>query len=327
MKPLISVIVPVYKVQAYLEQCVQSILSQTYKELQVVLVDDGSPDNCGEMCDGLAHTDARIQVIHKSNGGLSDARNAGIAQAKGDYFAFIDSDDWVANEYIEYLYRGIECGGDISVCNFFTVRGKNEIPWRKPSDVFSVMSSMEAVKNMLYAESFDTSAWGKLFPRACFDEIEFPRGMLYEEVATTYRLLLTQKTVSVGRKPLYYYRMRAESIVNSAFDIRCMDMLTNTQRIYVYAAEKAPELNKAAERKLVYACFYILKTIGNQYAEYPEITEELVSIVRGHGKSVLEDSRASMRDKAAIILLSLGVKPFVSAWNCYCAMTGRNILD
>lgn len=324
--PKISVVVPVYKVEAYLDQCVQSLLKQTFQDFELLLVDDGSPDRCGEMCDGYAAQDSRIRVIHQSNAGLSCARNAGIRQAQGDYITFVDSDDWVTEDYLSYLLSGVEeHGADISVGSFCSVYGGKAVPWRTPDDAFAVLSAVEAVENMFYAESFDTSAWAKLFPRSCFQEKLFPPGLLYEEVATTYRLLLTQQKVAVGRRPIYFYRKRSDSIVGSRFSPQSMDMLVNTQELFRYVQANVPQLQRAAVRRLVYACFYLLKTLSADYPSYPRETDELVAIVKKHAKSVLLDKRAPKRDKTAILLLYLGKAVFVRAWRLYCACTGRNV--
>ena len=126
MNPLISVIVPVYKAEKYLDKCVQSIVNQTYKNLEIILVDDGSPDNCPEMCDEWAKKDSRIKVIHKENGGVSSARNAGLDNSFGDYIGFVDSDDFIENDFYECLYDNlVENGADISFCTFKTLDEKN----------------------------------------------------------------------------------------------------------------------------------------------------------------------------------------------------------
>ena len=215
---LVTIIVPVYKTKEFLNKCIDSIVHQTYKDLQIILVDDGSPDECGAICDDWAKRDKRVYVIHKENGGLSDARNAGVACAEGTYITFIDSDDWIEEDYVSYLMEGIlNYDAQVSVCNLFTVRDGRADPWRKPDNRYRVMTSVDAVKDMMYGHSFDTSACAKMYHRSCFDSIRFPVGRLYEEVATTYRLLLSQKRVAVGMRPLYNYVKHSNSIVTSRF--------------------------------------------------------------------------------------------------------------
>ena len=133
-KPLISIIIPVYKVEKYLEKCIKSVLDQTYKNLQIILVDDGSPDNCGNICDNYAKIDNRIEVIHKENGGLSDARNVGLKKARGKYIGFVDSDDYVSNEMFENMYNTlVNNNADVSICNFYTVIDNKNIIKNAPA--------------------------------------------------------------------------------------------------------------------------------------------------------------------------------------------------
>ena len=162
MEDLITVIVPVFKVEKYLEKCVKSICCQTYKNLEIILVDDGSPDNCGKMCDKYAKSDKRIKVIHKENGGLSDARNAGIKMATGKYIAFVDSDDYVSNDYIEYMYKILKKeNAKISICELQIVWKNTTIENNKENKV-QKLTSKQALENLLYSQGIDVSAPRKI---------------------------------------------------------------------------------------------------------------------------------------------------------------------
>lgn len=322
--PLISVIVPVYRAEPYLERCVCSIREQQYRHLEIILVDDGSPDRCGSMCDAYARQDARIRVVHQTNGGLSAARNAGLAIATGELVAFVDSDDYVSSGYISSLYRLRErFGADIAICGFCDVRGERVTPWRIPSGEPFVLNAVSALQNMLYTDDFDASVWGKLFPRTLFDTIRFPVGKLYEEVETTWRLLLMARRVAVTREPLYFYVKHEGSIVSSRFNERSLDMLEACRHIYDYAAAGHPELLPAATRKLVYACFYLLKTLGKEDRGHPEVVRQLYAILRRHRFAVLRDPRAPKRDKAAILISLAGQRAFRFSWTLYCRCTHR----
>ena len=160
MEDLITVIVPVFKVEKYLEKCVKSICCQTYKNLEIILVDDGSPDNCGKMCDKYAKSDKK--VIHKENGGLSDARNAGIKMATGKYIAFVDSDDYVSNDYIEYMYKILKKENTkISICELQIVWKNTTIENNKENKV-QKLTSKQALENLLYSQGIDVSAPRKI---------------------------------------------------------------------------------------------------------------------------------------------------------------------
>lgn len=220
MSELISIIVPVYKVEAYLPRCVDSILAQTYKNLDIILVDDGSPDNSGKICDDYAKKDDRITVIHQPNGGLSDARNAGIAKAKGAYLTFLDSDDWVPSEYIDYLYELLkETGSAIALCNFLKTTTE-ALPQTTEPEMVTVMKN-EAIlaKYIDLGDDFHPQlvmACGKLFEASLFETIRFPVGKLHEDEFTTYKLFHFAPQTVLSKKPLYYYWQREDSIMGEA---------------------------------------------------------------------------------------------------------------
>ena len=321
---LISIIVPAYNSESYLEKCVDSLLAQTYTDYELILVDDGSTDSTAQICDAYREKDARVRVIHQKNGGLSDARNAGIREASGDYLAFVDSDDWADPELLSVLWEGIGKGATISACGFYTVRNGKAVAWRNDHDDYRVLPAVEAVRDMLYTKSIDTSAWAKLFHKSCFSRILFPKGHLYEEVATTYRLFLTQEKIALTTRPLYYYVKHAGSIVTSSFSDRHMDMLAYSQEMLDLAKERYPELIPAAKRRIVYACFYLLKTMGNRYAEYPGQTRTIMAQFKSYERGVMKDPEAPRRDKAAILMLRRGVPFFERCWALYSGLTGRH---
>jgi glycosyltransferase involved in cell wall biosynthesis len=217
---LISVIVPVYKVEDYLRRCIVSILNQTYSNIEIILVDDGSPDSSGDICDDYEKKDPRVKVIHKKNGGLSDARNAGIDIAKGKYTTFLDSDDWIAYDYIETLYDLlVRNGADISVCNF--IRTETEIIeiTGVAKDIYE-FSNIQALDNLCgkFYEQL-TVAWGKLYRTELFKEIRFPVGKIHEDEFTTYKVLYKAKKIVVTTEQLLYYWQRPDSIMGLGFKL------------------------------------------------------------------------------------------------------------
>lgn len=216
---LISVIVPVYKVEKYLKRCVDSILTQTYTDLEVILVDDGSPDKCGELCDIYASEDSRVHVIHKSNGGLSDARNAGIKIAKGEYLTFVDSDDCIHKSMFEWLYKTLkENGCDIAIGGFQKFSEEKEIVNEFSIPKPEVLNNLEAL-NCLYGKhsvAFIT-AWGKLYHKSLFNEVRYPKGKIHEDEFVIHRLLYAAKRVAFINLPLYFYFQNESGIMNSGF--------------------------------------------------------------------------------------------------------------
>ena len=202
---LVSVIVPIYNVEFYLNKCVDSILNQSYKNIEVVLVDDESPDSCGKMCDDYAALDGRIKVVHKKNGGLSDARNAGMKAATGDLITFVDSDDYISEDFVKILFEAMsENNADIAIANMKRTSrrdDKNTVTDWKVSNY----KSEDAQVCMLYGTPFGTSACGKLFKRKLFEGIEFPYGKFSEDLFTIYKTILKSRSITYIGFDGYFY--------------------------------------------------------------------------------------------------------------------------
>ncbi len=234
--PTISVIVPVYKVEPYLRQCVDSILAQTYTDFELILIDDGSPDSCGAICDEYAEQDSRVRVIHQENGGLSAARNAGIDTARGDYLTFIDSDDWVHSMYLELLLNAVvENNVDISVCTFERPTGRKE-----STNCLSehLITERITAEDLLIEHEWNYNyACGKLYNSKLFTKIRYPVGKIYEDTFTTYKLLYASNGTYIAwlNQPLYYYYTNEEGISHSPWtpkELTVFDGIVNQLEFY-----------------------------------------------------------------------------------------------
>ncbi len=223
----ISIIVPVYKVERYLGRCVSSILKQTFTDFELILVDDGSPDNCGKMCDEYAQKDNRITVIHKENGGLSDARNAGLEIAKGKYVAFVDSDDWIHPQMYEILYKAIKSGDyDFSQCGFSQPNIKNldadieynDIEYKEYCDINVKEFTAEYFLDNFRDFDFLEVQWNKLFKAKIFENLRFPVGKIFEDSFVILDELSVCKNIAFVPYELYYYYSRSDSITLNAKD-------------------------------------------------------------------------------------------------------------
>lgn len=204
--PLVSIIVPIYNVEKYLKRCVDSLLAQSYSNLEIILVDDGSPDNCPVICDDYAERDHRVKVIHKPNGGLSDARNVGIAISKGEYITFVDSDDYVASDCIDtFIISAMQNNADIVCAGLEIVDGDGlTYDYRKTDYPFSI-TGIEAVRKLFRDEYPFNFSCGKLYHRELWDNVSFPKGRLYEDIATTYRVFSKASKIVCLVETLYYY--------------------------------------------------------------------------------------------------------------------------
>lgn len=305
--PLISVIVPVYKVEKYLRRCVDSIRNQTYNNLEILLVDDGSPDSCGSICDEYSKCDKRIKVIHKENGGLSDARNAGLDVMEGEYVTCIDSDDFVSKYYVMNLYNAIkESHCDISASWFIDYYEGDPIPKAGPINKLEieVMTRVEAYKRMLYQDGFEISAWGKLYRSSLFNGIRYPFGKLYEDIPTTYRLMEQTDKIAVIPQIDYYYFQRKESIAQSGFNVKKMDGINHMNDLRQFITENYPQLRKAAECRYFSTVCNIL-FLMQPGDEYKKEQKQLWFEIKKYRKSVLlnGDGRKKARIGAAISFL------------------------
>ena len=217
MEKLISIVVPIYNVEKYLEKCIKSIMEQTYENIEIILVDDGSIDNSSQICDYWKEKEERISVIHKKNGGLSSARNSGIDMAKGEYIFFLDSDDYISKYTIEELYKNIEqANAEIAISNRYHVfeNGKKKVKFKKEKEsiIFSKEKAIFELNNFRY---FDMSACGKLFKTELFKEVKFPVGKKSEDFFVMYKLFELSNRIIYNSEPYYYYYQRKGSITKS----------------------------------------------------------------------------------------------------------------
>ncbi len=221
---LVSVILPVYNVEKYLRKAVDSVLSQTYENLEIILVDDGSTDSSGALCEDYANRDNRILVVHKPNGGLASARNAGLCMAHGEYIAYIDSDDWVEPDFIESLLRAcIEYGAAMSICRYRDAYDEEPIK-QTEEDFEAVWTGKEAVAHRVLDEEkykISTCAWNKFYKKALVADMSFPEGKYYEDIVYGVQAILRAEKVVYINRSLYNYRCnRPESIMNQGFTSR-----------------------------------------------------------------------------------------------------------
>lgn len=254
--PLISIIIPVYNVEKYIKDCVNSILKQTYTNLEIILIDDGSTDTSGQICDDYACKDSRINVIHKANGGLSEARNVGIDIAKGEYITFIDSDDYVFPSFIEYLHDLISRNNaDISVCQPINVDEYNKALSKGGEQIDKVVKgNYDCMEEYLSGNAIDTVAWRKLYKSDLFKSgVRYPIGKYHEDVWTTYKLIAQCNTISIGSKALYAYRQRTGSIVNSSFLPKHLDSVFGAIQRQDFIEENYPNLMYLSSIGIIYA--------------------------------------------------------------------------
>lgn len=304
IEPLVSVIVPCYNVEKYLPKCVDSIVGQTYRNLEIILVDDGSPDNCGNICDEYATRDGRIKVIHKENGGLSDARNAAIDVAKGEWLTFVDSDDYVTEDYVETLLRlclKYEVKMAVGCCFIFS-EGTHSIIHQKKING-NLLSKQEALSTMFYQKKYDVTAWGKIYQTSLFEEIRYPKGLLFEDLPTTFKLMLNcNEGVAYTNKQIYYYMFRPDSIEGSKFSEKKMDSAIEVFRIMQSYENELKEVTDALKSKLASFCFHLVLKMPQGY----ERGELLFDYIRQVRWDVMTNSKARLKTRLGCAATYLG---------------------
>ena len=323
---LISIVIPVYKVEKYLEKCIESIINLTYKNLEIIIVDDGSPDNCPQMCDEFAKSDKRIKVIHKENGGLSDARNAGIDIATGKYITFVDSDDYITNDYVEYMYNLIKrYNTKIATCETKVVHiESDEENQEQFIENIEILTARDLFYKILFAQKSDVSAYSKLYETALFRDIRYPKGVVYEDTATTYKLIEKCDKIATGNKKCYFYFSRPNSISKmSGFNKNEIDYIKNTDEMLNYLQNKYPDLEQAINRFDLYANFRILRLLLFTTPRDKKKEQEVFKKIKSKRMEVLKYKDTPKRDKIAIILSFFGLSIFKFSWYIYSKKTNR----
>lgn len=309
--PLLSVIVPVYNVEAYLARCLDSILAQNLDAMEVILVDDGSTDSSGTICDSYAAKDPRVRVIHKENGGLSSARNAGLDICRGEYIAFVDSDDWIEPDAYENMMQTareldvkLVCGGRYDVSG----RTGQKKPGLCPPKTEKI-SSEELVGRIFTWDQCDSSACDKLFHRSLLETWRFPLGKVCEDVPVMYRIILQTDWVAVYSRPVYNYFHRHGSITNASVSDKTFHFLEHTEVIYPYIRQHHPAIANHARylrvRALAYSCLILDASDGASREKYSVLYKKCCAQLRGHFGFLLISPLFAPKERATNLLLAL----------------------
>lgn len=308
----ISIIVPVYNVEAYLERCVESILKQTYTNLEILLVNDGSTDKSGELCDKLALRDHRIRVIHKENGGLSDARNRGIDEASSNLIGFIDSDDYIDEDMYETLYRQMVASkADLSMCGHYDVY--HQIPEKQVAEIKTwELMPEEAIKMVMEAKILSVTAVNKLYKKALFEQLRFRIGKIAEDAFIMVDLIHQCSKVVATNEKKYYYVHRENSITTQKFSLKFLNVIEAYEQNAKIISENYPDLYDVAIMRLNWAYFYVLDRllVDNDFKD-KVLEDRLISYLKKNKKSILMDSRFTRARKMSFLALCLSRKLYL----------------
>jgi len=326
---MVSVIIPVYNAEKYLVQAIESVISQTYTDWEIILVDDGSTDSSGKICENYAGRTSKIKVIHKKNGGLSSARNTAITKAKGNYFLFLDADDILATttlEILSYCVKEKEC--DIACGNLKNFTSSYKLYLSRlfipaasittnPNNFIKTLKPFEALRNILYQKKINNSVCGKLFASKLFKNIQFREGINYEDLDIISPLFVNATKIGYINIPIYFYRQHPESYVHT-FSLKRADVLDVTQRLTYFIESKCPKLLPAARSRQLSANFNILGLIaanrkfiiGEDRGKADKIADSCWNKIKELRGESLRNPSVRLKNKIGIILSYIGGRPF-----------------
>lgn len=316
--PIVSVIVSCFNIEECVLFCLESIAAQTYANMEVILVDDGSTDSTGAVLDRFVSGRDGWRVLAKQNGGLSSARNAGIELARGEWLVFVDGDDLLAPRAVERLLGVAVASGVSLVCGNHFVRsnGRDTAVW-PASDAVRVLSERESFESALYHREIDVSACGKLYARKLFESVRYPEGRIYEDTYVFDDVLVQAGRVAYLATPLYHYVMRPGSIVNVAWSGKQLQFLDSVEKFAAHAEELYPDLARGALRRRVHARLSVLRYMEDVDGDDRRLRSDIAAYVRAAGWAVLADPWAPNRDKAGILLASVSPRLFFWFWRLY----------
>ncbi len=309
----ISVIVPIYNVENYLKECVDSLLVQSYDNLEILLIDDGSKDKCPTICDEYAQKDNRIKVVHKTNGGLSDARNEGLRRATGEYIGFVDSDDWIEPNMYSLLMEGIiKDQADISICGYYRSYVDKE---EKCVDCYNgSLGAKETLTKLFEGVEIHDHSVTKLYKKELWDDIFFPVGKLYEDIRTIYKVIARSNRVSIVGEALYHYRQREGSLIRSGFALNKMQWIESIDEIMnsSIAQESETFIEILKYRRAKDACKILREMMlfspEKLPVEYELKANELLCIIKKYRAKMVADYHCTKAMKLIAILSIFGIK-------------------
>ncbi len=320
MEELISIIIPVYNVEKYLNRCLESVINQKYRKLEIILIDDGSTDNSGKICDEYALKDSRIKVIHKKNDGVSVARNTGIKIAKGNYIGFVDSDDWIHPDMYKKLYQAlIKNQADISCCKEIRCKNGVEKISKKFDNKITEYDQMQYIKKFFKINSQECIyyVWNKLYKRQIIDEEQYPINLISEDVVGTYKALVKSNKIVEINYPYYYYYYNPNSITSKAFSKEDFDLIEIWDKVIEITEKESPNYLWMAELNRNRIDYTLLMRMALQldFSEirklYPEQYKKMLSSLKQNKKSLL-NAKIPFSRKITIILICWNYKMFVN---------------
>lgn len=313
--PKISIIVPVYNCEKYISNCINSILEQSFKDFELILVDDGSSDRSFEICESFAKKDNRVRAIHQPNSGVSRARNRGLDEAKGEYIGFVDGDDCVDKEMYKRLYKNLaDNNADISICgivNYFLKKnGITEKVRQSQVDGFWIFSGEQALKEALQSRLYSVNPVNKLFKKELFDKLRYPEGKISEDAFLIPVVISKAGKVVYDSKPMYYYLRRENSITTSNFSDRDWDVVEAYKNHLNMVSEKFPNLKKVAKFRYLWSYTYVIDKImlSENFENYLRDFKKAFDFIKKNILEIIFNPYFSLKRKIAVMVLLINKK-------------------
>lgn len=326
MKKKISVIVPIYNVEKYLKKCIDSIIFQTYRDFELILVDDGSTDRCPEICDDYAKKYDYIRVIHKKNGGLSDARNVGICNSKCNYITFIDADDYINPHFLEIMLDAIiKYSADIVISGLNNCYEDQKIVEQLDNVESNIFSKEQVYKKILMQDGIDVSANAKLYKKEIFKDIKYPVGQLYEDIQIIDKIIERCNKIVITTYLGYNYLQRSGSIMYSKMSDDRLVLLDKAHELLEFINKNYPNISNAAIRRYIYCNFHILgrSILSN---EYLGVCKKIRKDIMGYKKNIFFDNIYSKKEKLATFVLIFGLRIYKLFWKLYCIKQNKGLV-
>lgn len=297
VNPLISIVIPVYNVEKYLERCLDSVIEQTYRNLEIILVDDGSTDGSGDICEKYGQKDTRIKVLHQKNQGQASARNYGMQYVHGMYLVFIDSDDYVSHCHIEKMFMlAKHYDANLVQCCMKKIRSDKKAKEKVIDYNVKIYTPSEAMKAYCYQKYFTASPWGKLIHISLIDNLKFPVGMGYEDAAVMYKVIGNAQSLVFTEEVMYYYRQHAMSTMHAKFSEKKIDRIIIAEQLKQYIEAKFPENSKAVNTRYILANFQLLMDLPYD-KKYRSLRHEISKNIRNVRLKVIKDSESKISIK------------------------------
>lgn len=314
MRPEISIIVPVHNVEKYLDECLTSILNQTIKNIEVLLINDGSTDRSGEICERYSQIDKRVKVVHRHYAGVSAARNDGVSLAKGNYIGFVDSDDRIDKDMFSKLLRLCkQTKSDIAICQLGR-EIEGQLINVDQKEFTKELSHMEAMRELFKGKLYRFSLCNKLFKKTCFDNVTFPEGRIHEDLATTYRLFANSNQAIYTNYIGYVYVKREKSILTSRYNQRRLDAFLGWEEILPFMIQNYPDLKNVFISCFGYGCVDHIHYILSQVKDYRKrklYLGVIRNVIRNYYKDLMKEKSLNQKYKHFFTVLNISIPTFI----------------